>query len=49
VVTAKARATANGRVVAAAPPSTLPRSGGPVTRRPDELTDRHGYRVAVPP
>ena len=49
VITAGSPPRRNGHVVAAMPPApTLPRSGGSVTLRPDELTVREGYRVEVP-
>jgi len=49
VITAGSSLRRNGHVVAAMPPTaTLPRSGGSVTLRPDELTVREGYRVEVP-
>jgi len=48
VITAGSPLRRNGHVVAAMPAATLPRSGGSVTLRPDELTVREGYRVEVP-
>lgn len=50
VVTAGCPCDRNDRVVTVMQLTpTLPRSGGPVTLRPEALTERDGYRVEVPP